>query len=305
MNYLRSPIPYMGNKYKLLKNILPLFPRECDIFVDGFGGSGVVSLNYQGTEKTIYNEYNSHIVNLIKTLLKYTSEELDNYFHELIKKYDLPVMSCTTEERQKRTEYKIRSDKYNKLRDYYNNSLEKDYRVLYLLCRYSINNLIRFNSEGKFNAPSGSGAYNDSILKDIKSFQEEFKKVTISNADFFSLDLSTLTPNSFVYCDCPYSNTMAVYNEKRANGGWSIGDDKKLFQSLENLSKRQIRRGLSNVFENRGKVNQHLIDWCNENGWYVYHFDRNYNPFRGGEKSNNDEVYITNYKSTEGKIELW
>ena len=43
MKYLESPIFYMGNKYKLLKQLIPLFPSKCDTFLDLFGGSGVVS----------------------------------------------------------------------------------------------------------------------------------------------------------------------------------------------------------------------------------------------------------------------
>ena len=106
-------------------------------------------------------------------------------------------------------------------------------------------------------------------------------------------------------CDCPYTNTSAVYNEKRAFGGWSIEDDKKPFVVLENLNKRGIKWGLSNVFENRGIRNEHLIKWCEENNWNVHHLERNYNPFRGGEKSNSDEVFITNYEDPQQKIELW
>lgn len=49
--YLESPIFYMGNKYKLLKQLIPLFPKQCDTFLDLFGGSGVVSMNYQGNKK--------------------------------------------------------------------------------------------------------------------------------------------------------------------------------------------------------------------------------------------------------------
>ena len=52
--------------------------------------------------------------------------------------------------------------------------------------------------------------------------------------------------------------------------------------------------GLSNVYINRGKRNEHLIKWCLDNNWYVYHLNRNYNPFSRG-NSNNDEVYICNY----------
>lgn len=59
--YLESPIFYMGNKYKLLKQLIPLFPKECNTFLDLFGGSGVVSMNYKG-------KYKPFIMNLMKIL---------------------------------------------------------------------------------------------------------------------------------------------------------------------------------------------------------------------------------------------
>lgn len=37
-NYIQSPLNYTGGKYKLLKQIVPLFPTNIDIFVDLFGG---------------------------------------------------------------------------------------------------------------------------------------------------------------------------------------------------------------------------------------------------------------------------
>lgn len=295
----------MGNKYKLLKDIIPLFPKECDIFLDGFGGSGVVSMNYQGTKETIYNEFNENIISLIEMILNNSPEELDKYWNDLIEEFNLPRMSVTSLDRLAREEYKIRAVSFNKLREHYNKSREKDYRELFLLIRYSINHLIRFNSNSEFNAPNGCDAYNNAILKDVRDMHKIFKKVTISCNDFFKLNLSKLTTNSFVYCDVPYLNTSAVYNEKRAFGGWTIEDDKRLFQVLENLNKRGIKWGLSNVFENRGIRNEHLIKWCEENNWDVHHLERNYNPFRGGEKSNSDEVFITNYEDPQQKIELW
>ena len=48
------------------------------------------------------------------------------------------------------------------------------------------------------------------------------------------------------------------------------------------------------MFINRGVKNNHLIEWCKQNNWNVYHLNRNYNPFSRG-NSNNDEVFITNY----------
>ena len=125
--------------------------------------------------------------------------------------------------------------------------------------------------------------------------KNSFKNVKILNLNVFDLDFEKLTENDFVYMDPPYLNTTAVYNEKKkAFGGWSLEDDYKLFSLLEELNRKGIKWGMSNVFENRGIKNEHLIKWCENKGWYVYHLNRNYNPFSRG-NSNNDEVYICNY----------
>ena len=47
-----NPISYPGNKNKLLKEIVPLFPDDISAFVDVFCGSGVVGVN--SAAKTIY-----------------------------------------------------------------------------------------------------------------------------------------------------------------------------------------------------------------------------------------------------------
>lgn len=36
--YYKNPFNYTGSKYKLLPQILPLFPSNIDTFVDLFGG---------------------------------------------------------------------------------------------------------------------------------------------------------------------------------------------------------------------------------------------------------------------------
>lgn len=38
---IKSPLNYTGGKFKLLPQILPLFPNEINTFVDLFGGGGV------------------------------------------------------------------------------------------------------------------------------------------------------------------------------------------------------------------------------------------------------------------------
>lgn len=293
--FMRSPIPYMGNKYKLLKDLIPLFPEECDIFIDAFGGSGVVSMNYQGKNMTIYNEFNHNIVELIKMIVNNNPEDLDAYWKSKVEYYNLPKQSTKRPSKSDDEFFNERKINYNKMRECYNNSKDRDYRDLYLLSCFSINHLIRFNSDSQFNASSGNDSYNDVNFQRVKDMHSTFKSVEVKCENVFDLDFSNLTTKSFVYLDPPYLNTEAVYNEKRAFGGWDIDCDYKLFEILEELDSRHIKWGLSNVFVNRGKENTHLIEWCSEKGWNVTHLNRNYNPFSRG-NSNNDEVYICNYK---------
>ena len=284
--YLESPIFYMGNKYKLLKQLIPLFPDKCKTFLDLFDGSCVVSMNYKGTEKTIYNEINKNIVDLVLMFKENDVEELDRYFNEKIKEYNI---CCTGKNFREHIELQ---KGYYDFRDYYNKSEKKDKRDLYLLICYSMNHLIRFNKKDEFNVSCGS---TQRYIKDkIVNMHDSIQDVEIISKNCFDIDFDKLTELDFVYCDPPYLNTEAVYNEKRAYGGWCIDDDYKLFDILEELHNKGVKWGLSNVFYNRGKSNDHLIEWCDKNNWNVYHLNRNYNPFSRG-NSNNDEVYICNY----------
>jgi hypothetical protein len=52
---------------------------------------------------------------------------------------------------------------------------------------------------------------------------------------------------------------------------------------------------MSNVFENKGIINQKLIDWCNKNGWKVFAFDKFTYMACGKGNSNAQEVFICNY----------
>ena len=41
---IKSPLNYTGGKFKLLPQILPLFPNDINRFIDLFGGGGGYSL---------------------------------------------------------------------------------------------------------------------------------------------------------------------------------------------------------------------------------------------------------------------
>lgn len=295
--YVKSPIFYMGNKYRLLKELIPLFPKECETFVDVFGGSGVVSTNYENSKKIIYNEISTYINSLYKTLRTTSPTIIDNRCKELIKKFDLNTKgkNITSEEKEYYTK------KYYEFRDWMN---ERNLSPIDLYCFscFSFCNILRFNSEGRLNIPSGidRGGYNNTQLNKIIEWQKVLnsKDVQITNQKFEDLFnnivFPTCTSKDFIYLDPPYSNTDAVYNTKHENDAWTIDNDLRLFKLLEELNKRNIKWGLSNVFSCRGKENTHLIEWCNKNNWSVHHLNLKYNACAKG-SSNNDEVYICNY----------
>ncbi len=53
--YIRAPFSYPGNKKESLDHILPLLPAT-DIFIDTFGGTGVVTLNRRPSRLEVFND---------------------------------------------------------------------------------------------------------------------------------------------------------------------------------------------------------------------------------------------------------
>ena len=306
MNYIKSPIFYMGNKYDLLEQLIPLFPKNINTFYDLFGGSGVMTLNVFAYIY-IYNELNDNIYNLFKMFKEHSSQEIIDRIKYNIKKYNLNEEG--TDVRQNEPDILEIREYYNKkylnFRREYNKQKERNILDLFTLTFYSFSNLIRFNSKNQFNMPYGNRCFCKFHADMIKVWCDYVHKrnIKICNENAFDILKETnFNENDFIYLDPPYSNTLAIYNEKRAFGGWTIKNDLELFQILEELDKKNIKWGLSNVFENKETKNQHLIDWCNKNNWYVFHLDKNYASLGKG-NANSDEVYITNYSSGNNKIQ--
>ena len=62
---IMSPLNYSGNKSKIIKTLINLFPKDIKNFVDVFCGSGIVGLNVE-FENLILNDKEKHIINLLK-----------------------------------------------------------------------------------------------------------------------------------------------------------------------------------------------------------------------------------------------
>lgn len=309
MKYFKSPIFYMGNKYKILPKIEPLFPKNINIFIDPFAGSGTVCVNAKA-DFIIYNELNPNIAHLFNMFFIYTPKEIDEAIKGYIKEYNLNTEGIDVKPgnplvKETREFY---NNNYIKFRKAYNES-DRPILMLFTLIHYSFSNLIRFNSKSDLNIPFGYRCYKECHRRQIEDWFNLLKEKRIATYEGNGFDIlenynkikETYHPynkNNFIYIDPPYSNTTAIYNEPRAFGGWSIQDDLRLFKDLEDLDKMGVKWGLNNVFENRGIRNNHLIEWCNKNNWNVIHLNHEYSALgKGNAKS--DEVYICNYEIEE------
>lgn len=296
--YVKSPIFYMGNKYKLLPQLIALFPNDIDNFYDLFGGSGcMVNVN---CNNYVYNEINENIYKLFSMFTTVPPKTIITSIKNTISKFDLNKEG--TNVRQNNPNIKKVRDYYNKnylaFREYYNSSKERLYIDLYTLTFYSFSNLIRFNKNNEFNMPYGNRCFckkhEDNILEWCSLLKN--KKIEINNKDAFDiLQDKIFSDKDFIYLDPPYTNTLAIYNEKSVFGGWDKNQDLRLFFILEKLDKCGVRWGMSNVFENKNIKNEHLIKWCKDNKWIVYHLNKNYSALGKG-NANSDEVYICNYE---------
>ena len=304
LELIQSPLNYTGGKFKLLPQILPLFPANIDIFVDLFCGGANVGVNVK-SNKTILNDTNDNLT-LLFSMFKNLGNDFLPLIDEIIEKYQLSQSSkygydyYNCDSNTGLAPYN--KDKFLKLRDDFNNSKDigyYHYAMLYTLILYSFNNQIRFNSNGHFNLPVGKRDYNEKMKQKLQKFIDRLKgkDYKFSNLDFRDFDISILNSNSFVYADPPYLITCATYNEQ---GGWNKTDEHDLLDFLNDLHKNNIKFALSNVLRSKGKENSILIDWTQRNSdkYKVINLNYSYNNSNYQTKNKNEiteEVLIINY----------
>ena len=302
---IQSPLNYTGGKYKLLPQIMPLFPNDIDTFVDLFCGGCNVGINVTAN-KHIYNDTNRYLLYLYNTLKNNDEDIVLEMIYGIIKKYDLSLVSkygydyygCDSSAGLG----SYNKEKFLKMRDDFNFHTNEDYYyyiLLYVLIVYSFNNQIRFNKNGEFNLPVGKRDFNSKMQQKLIDFMEIIKKqnARFTCIDFYDFNISALTEKDFVYMDPPYLITCATYNEQ---DGWNVDKEKQLLEFIERLSDNGIRCALSNVLRSKGKENDVLLDWLNRsNGRYIVH-QLNYsyansNYHTKDKSDSSQEVLITNY----------
>lgn len=284
-NYIKSPLSFMGNKYKLLKEIIPL--TETEIFVDVFGGSGTVAINSK-SENILYNEIDKNTFSIIEMFLTRDGETIISEIEKIIEDFNLI----------KSTE-KNGFDNYVTAREKINNKyihIEKTNippQLIYTLQFFSIMGVMRFNRKGEFN--QGYGYLSGAPLSTYKEKLMNFKNPNIKKLTNLSFEIlidgflkNTDLSETLFYCDPPYLNTAAQYNKN-----WTIKEDELLLRKLDEINMKNGKFLMSNTLKGKGGENSHLLEWAEKNNYFIKRINASYNSF--GKTSIIDEVLIANY----------
>ena len=289
---IKNPISYPGNKNKLLKEIIPLFPKEINVFVDVFCGSGVVGVN-SNAKNINCNDISKHCLDVLKYFYFFSFAKIISDLEKIIVNYNLTYSRTKEKGFYKEIKHEglslYNKDGYNQLKEDYNEEPSVDKLVVLLI--YGFNHYMRFNSKGEFNVPVGKVDLSKSIYKDLEIFVNYIKSkdIIFTNSDFRNKNLY-INQDALYYFDPPYLVTTAPYNSH-----WNETDEIELLKVLDELNDRGVKFALSNVLLSNGKENVILKEWSRK--YNVIKLKRQYRNANYQKINITDtvEVLIVNY----------
>lgn len=224
---MRPFLKWAGNKYKILKNILPLLPAGSRL-IEPFVGSGAVFLN------TRYAEY----------VLADNNRDLISLF-QMIQREGYPFINWSA---QFFTEENNNAEKYYRFRDEFNQSQNETLRAALFIYfnKHGFNGLCRYNTRGKFNVPFGRFEEINYPLTELHHFYQRARKAQFVYEDFRSIMLKAKR-GDVVYCDPPYdplskTSNFTAYNRNRFGAKEQI----ELADTARKLARKKIPVIISN-----------------------------------------------------------
>ena len=95
--------------------------------------------------------------------------------------------------------------------------------------------------------------------------------------------------DDYVLLDPPYLISQSEYNKF-----WNEEEEKKLYLLLDELDKKGIKFGITNLIYHKEKKNKIFEKWSKK--YYSYELTSNYISFNDNTvKANSKEVFVTNY----------
>ena len=293
----RSPMFYVGDKYKLITEIKKYFPTDINTFIEPFVGGGSVFLNTDA-KKYLLNDIDENVINLHNY---FNNIDINSFLASVIKiakKYNLSrsfiedVVPLELKKANVKTYYaKFNKNGYNKLRSDFNKSKNNDQFMLYILLIYGFNRMLRFNSKGEFNIPVGNVDFNQNVEKALKDYLNFVKgrAIRFENLDFrIFMDKIKLNKHDFIYLDPPYLITFSEYNKI-----WNEKREVELLNLLDKINSKNIKFAISNVTKYKGKTNELFVEWMKKynskkiKSNYISYYDNSIKEF--------EEVLVFNY----------
>jgi DNA adenine methylase len=299
-NKVRSPFFYVGDKYKLMPQLVQYFPKNINQYIEPFVGGGSSFLSVEANSYML-NDINSHIIELHKFFVSYCHNS-DVLIDKILQQIKISDLTCSyagknvSEDIKKLypKTYYAKSNKaaYNLLKDNYNKEKDKDLIKLYILLIYGFNHMIRFNKKGEFNLPVGNVDFNKNVVLAISNYTSftENKNLEFFNNDYVSfVEELKFSKNDFVYIDPPYLVSSSEYNKL-----WSEEQEIRLYELCDYLDSQNVYFGLSNLLFHKSKKNNILDSWYKK--YNSFDISSNYiSRFDNTIKTKSKEIYITNY----------
>ncbi len=298
----KSPLFYIGDKWKLYNEISNYFPENINDYYEPFAGGASVAMNINVKGKKNINDIEDSVINLHKRLFELSkNEKLDEYFLNMAKDKGLitfqerDIIESSIKSQYPKTYFaKMNSESFLNIRKEFNKT--KDYDLLYLLIIYGFNRMIRFNKNREFNVPPGNLIINENVINNLKDYQKFTKEdVKFTNLDYISA-LEKVKEEDFVYLDPPYLITNNKYNS-----GWEEKDEIKFWDFIDDLNERNIKFAISNVSDYNGKEN--LILKERAKNYNIFDINNvNYINHKNNKDKKMKEILITNYGNESKKL---
>ena len=235
---LPTPIYWLGTKVRMRDKILPLIARfKRKLYVEPFGGAGGILLGKAPERAEVYNDVNSLLVNMFRTLrdkesiatlkeLLAVSPISRTMFRDL---FDLANAYAEGE----REEYEERKEAEN-LKDY------PDELVVAYAFFYAMNSCYRGRIR-KISASFAGGQKGDSADNSIRCYSnarnnldaycDRLKTVCVENLDYATCITKYDDKDTLFYIDPPYACEVS----KDYDTGWSKKDEENLIDLLIDL----------------------------------------------------------------------
>ena len=291
---VRSPLFYVGDKRKLMSQIMTYFPNHIDRLIEPFVGGGSVFMNVDA-DGFLLNDLN-YIVIQIHSMLSSYCDRKDDFFREvfsLINKYGLTSRFLgIPQEHGKSSDCKdVNREAYNRMKIDFNSGGKKDIMLLYLLIIYGFNHMIRFNKKGDFNLPVGNLDFNENVYNALNDYfvQTETKQPQWHSQDYSAfLAEIEFRKDDLVYLDPPYLISSSEYNKM-----WNEECERNLIREMDRLDAMGVRFAVSNAITYRGKKNDIFGEWAKK--YNIHPISSNYISYWDNSRKESGEVLVTNY----------